>query len=176
MLGLVTILLLSLITINSYNILKEFNNKNIEYINNYKQLQNKRNSFYDMLWNTFDTKSKISGISKNVFIDITKVIMDSRKDGINVTWKWLQENQNIDYNEYTKFYIDLSNYIEIKRTEMYQIDLEVSKLVLNQNNCFFYWFYSNKEQIIQTYTSSKFYYKIRVLFSPIRIQSGIFRI
>lgn len=137
--GLVTILLLSLITINSYNILKEFNNKNIEYINNYKQLQNKRNSFYDMLWNTFDTKSKISGISKNVFIDITKVIMDSRKDGINVTWKWLQENQNIDYNEYTKFYIDLSNYIEIKRTEMYQIDLEVQKLVLNQNNFIMSW-------------------------------------
>ena len=56
------------------------------------------------------------------------------------------------------------------------IQKNFSKLVLNQNNCFFYWFYSNKEQIIQTYTSSKFYYKIRVLFSPIRIQSGIFRI
>lgn len=125
--------------LSGYQTLKQFNNKNVIYVNEYKQLQNKRDSFYDMLWNTFDTKSKVSGISKDVFIDITKVIMDSRKDGVNVTWKWLQENQNIDYNEYTKFYVDLSNYIESKRNEMYQIDLEVQTLVKNQNNFVMSW-------------------------------------
>lgn len=124
---------------NSYNTLKTFNNTNIEFINNYKQIENKRNSFYEMIWNTFNTKSKISGISKETFIQITKVIMNSRKDGVNITWKWLQENQNIDYSEYTQFYLDLSNYIETKRNDFYLIDLEAQKLVMNQNNYLMKW-------------------------------------
>lgn len=127
------------LTYNGYKSLKSFNNQNIEFVNDWKQLQNKRDSFYDMLWNTFDTKSKIGGMSKESFIDITKIIMENRKDGVNVTWKWLQENQNIDYNEYTKFYVDLSNYIETKREQIYQIDLEVQKLVKNQNNFIMTW-------------------------------------
>lgn len=138
----ITIIFLILLIVSStsvYNNLKDFNNTNIEFVNTYKQIENKRNSFYEMIWNTFNTKSKISGISKETFIQITKVIMDSRKDGVNVTWKWLQENQNIDYAEYSNFYLDLSKYIETKRNDFYLIDLEAQNLVLKQNNFLMKW-------------------------------------
>lgn len=48
--------------------------------------------------------------------------MEGRHDGAQVTWKWLQENQNIPYSEFTKFYGDLSGFVNGQREEYYKLE------------------------------------------------------
>ena len=59
--------------------------------------------------------------------------MENRKDGQNLTWKWLQENQQIPYEEFTKFYTDLSDFITSQRKGYFDIE-KVCQSIANQNN------------------------------------------
>lgn len=59
--------------------------------------------------------------------------MENRKDGANLTWKWIHENQNIDYNEFTKFYSELSAFITKQRAGYFAIEKECQS-ISNQNN------------------------------------------
>ena len=59
--------------------------------------------------------------------------MENRKDGQNVTWKWLQENQQIPYDEFTKFYSDLSVFITTQREGYFNIEKEC-QVIANRNN------------------------------------------
>jgi hypothetical protein len=48
--------------------------------------------------------------------------MSSRKDGQNVAWKWVQENQKIPYEEFTKFYSDLIVFVSNQYTKLSDIE------------------------------------------------------
>lgn len=108
--------------------LKGCYNTSIVYTNLYKQKVDAKKGFYDKLWKTFLQKEKISNINKDVFIKVATIQMENRKDGLNVTWKWCQENTNIDYNEFTKFYADLTNFIETQREAYYQLEIECQNI------------------------------------------------
>lgn len=56
-----------------------------------------------------------------------------RKDGENVTWKWVQENQQIPFEEFTKFYTQLNEFIISKRNEYYNIEVECQKIAYENN-------------------------------------------
>ena len=45
----------------------------------------------------------------------------------------MQENQQIPYSEFVKFYADLSNFIETQREDYYQIEVACQKIVYAQN-------------------------------------------
>jgi hypothetical protein len=89
--------------------------------------------FYDKLWKTYLQKDKITNINKETFLQVTKIIMENRADGEKVTWKWVQENQQIPYEEFTKFYADLSNFITSQREGYFNIEKEC-QLIANKNN------------------------------------------
>lgn len=108
-------------------------NTNKKYTNTYQQKVEEKQGFYDKLWKTYLQKEKITGINKDVFVQVTKIIMENRKDGEKVTWKWLQENQQIPYDEFTKFYADLSNFIETQREAYFSIE-KTCQLIANENN------------------------------------------
>lgn len=55
--------------------------------------------FFDKLWKVYLQKYEICELNKNTFLEVTNMIMEGRHDGEQVTWKWLQENQNIPYSE-----------------------------------------------------------------------------
>ena len=55
-------------------------------------------------------------------------------DGAQVTWKWLQENQNIPYSEFTKFYGDLSGFVNGQREEYYKLEEACMETVRQQNS------------------------------------------
>jgi hypothetical protein len=78
-------------------------------------------------------KKKITNINKETFLQVTKVIMENRADGQKITWKWIQENQQIPYEEFTKFYADLSNFITSQREGYFSIEKEC-QLISNKNN------------------------------------------
>lgn len=108
-------------------------NKSAIYQNQYKQKEFERKSFYDKLWKVYSQKMDLTIKNKETFIEVTKIIMENRADGKNVAWKWLQENQNIPYEEFTKFYSDLSIYIEEQREEYFKLEKDIQNIA-NSNN------------------------------------------
>ena len=97
-------------------------NKNIEYTNQLDKQQYARKMFFDKLWKVYLQKYEICELNKNTFLEVTNMIMEGRHDGAQVTWKWLQENQNIPYSEFTKFYGDLSGFVNGQREEYYKLE------------------------------------------------------
>lgn len=59
--------------------------------------------------------------------------MGNRADGKQLTWKWLQENQNIPYNEFTRFYDGLTQFVERQRENYFSLEKECMD-ISKQNN------------------------------------------
>jgi hypothetical protein len=109
-----------------------YNNSKL-YHNTYQQKVQEKVGFYDKLWKTYLQKEKITNINKETFLVVTKMIMENRKDGQSVTWKWLQENQQIPYNEFVKFYEDLSVFVTEQRDGYFKIEKDCQSIA-NWNN------------------------------------------
>lgn len=130
----VTILIIMLLGITiPVKTLSKMYNQNIEYCNALSKQQYNRKLFFDKMWKTYLQKYKICELNKETFIDVTKLIMEGRHDGKNVTWKWLNENQRIPYTEFTKFYSDLSDFVNDQRDSYYQIEESCMEIVREQN-------------------------------------------
>jgi len=127
-----TLLFLTL-GITSYNHSKFMYNTSVEYSNYYTQLSQEKETYYDNMWKSYQLKDNIVINNKETFIEVTKLVMDGRKDGANTAWKWVQENQPVPYGEFTKFYSDLSSFIESQRAGMLNIEKR-SQEVAKQNN------------------------------------------
>lgn len=108
-------------------------NKSVQYRNLYQQKNDEKLGFYDKLWKVYLQKNQIAELNKDVFIEVTKIIMQGRADGDKVAWKWVQENQQIPYTEFTKFYSDLSEFVFSQREAYFNIEKECM-LIANQNN------------------------------------------
>lgn len=127
------IVLLAIIFIIPWTGIKGFYNTSVSLTNQYEQKCQERPLFYDMMWKTYSTKKEIQGMSVQTFTQIASIIMDARKDGANVSWKWVQENTKIPFEEFTAFYKDLSSYIETKRQEYFNIEKECQQLAYQHN-------------------------------------------
>lgn len=103
------------------------------YQNKLSQIEKLRIGYYDKMWNTYLQTKGIADVNKDVFIEVTKIIMESRKDGMNIAWKWVHENQNIPYEEFTKFYSSLTNFIVEQREGYFQLENQCMGIV-NANN------------------------------------------
>ena len=114
------------------NLAKVYNGS-VVYYKQYDKLKEAKRGFYDMLWKTYIQKEKITNLSKDVFLVVTKMIMENRKDGQQLAWKWVHENQNIPFEEFTVFYRDLSNFIESKREQYFQLEMQAQDLVNAHN-------------------------------------------
>ena len=112
---------------------KNIYNKSKLYHNTYVQKVEEKIGFYDKLWKTYLQKEKITNVNKETFIQVTKIIMENRADGKKITWKWLQENQQIPYDEFTQFYADLSDFITGQREGYFSIEKEC-QTIANKNN------------------------------------------
>jgi hypothetical protein len=108
-------------------------NKSIVYTRAYEAKTQAKAGFYDKLWKTYLQKEKITNLNKETFIEVSRVIMENRKDGQSVTWKWVQENQHIPYNEFVDFYRDLSHFIEAQREAYYALEVECQSIAYQHN-------------------------------------------
>lgn len=117
----------------TYKQSKTLYNTSKTYHHNYQQKVEEKQGFYDKLWKTYDQKQNIAKINKDIFIEITTIIMENRADGEGLMWKWVQENQQIPYAEYTKFYANLSDYITGQREGYFAIEKQC-QVIARQNN------------------------------------------
>lgn len=99
----------------------------------YKRVSQEQVSNYDGYYLAFMDKQTNASINKETFIYVTDIIMSSRKDGQSVSWKWLQENQQIPYGEFTVFYKELSSFISERYADNMRIEKEKQSIVENHN-------------------------------------------
>jgi hypothetical protein len=109
-----------------------YNNAKI-YQYSYTQKEQERVTFYDKMWKTYLSKDTIAKINRETFMAATKLIMDNRADSKTLTWKWLQENQQIDYAEFTQFYADLSTFITDQRKAYLKLETECQGIAMSNN-------------------------------------------
>lgn len=110
-----------------------FYNTEKSYQLNYAQLEQNQITTFDNNFLIFEEKYGIADINKETFVKVTEIIMSSRKDGQNVAWKWMHENQQIDYNEFTKFYTDLSNFTAERYKENNSIERQKQEIAKMHN-------------------------------------------
>lgn len=112
---------------------KKMYNTSIVYHNNYTQTVQEKQGFYENLWNSWAEQKTITSLNKDVFIEVSKIIMENRKDGDKLAWKWVQETQHIPFSEFTSFYSNLSEFIRSERSEYLKIENKCQKIA-NENN------------------------------------------
>lgn len=118
---------------NTYTKTKFIYNKSVIYNNDYTQTVQLKQGFYENLWNSFLEQKMITSLNKDAFIEVSKIIMENRKDGDKLAWKWVQETQQIPFSEFTTFYANLSDFIASKRDEYLKIEMKCQSIA-NQNN------------------------------------------
>jgi hypothetical protein len=136
--GLVTLAIALLFVIGVSKVYKDSKviyNQTVVYQNDYKQVAQEKETYYDNMWKSYKFKDNILKDNKATFIEVTKIIMEARsgyKDS-KVTWKWVNENQNIPFEEFSKFYSDLSAFVESQRAGYLKLELK-SQAIANSNN------------------------------------------
>lgn len=93
----------------------------------------KQRTNYDGYYQTFIDKQSNASVNKEVFIQVTNIIMSNRKDGKNLSWKWVSENQQISYEEFTTFYKELSKFISERYQDNMAIEEQKQELVRKHN-------------------------------------------
>lgn len=99
----------------------------------YKELEQLQITTFDNNYLAFKEKFDIADINRNSFVTVTEIIMEGRSDGKQVAWKWLQENQPIDYNVFSKFYADLSSFTQARYTQNAEIEKSKQQIAKNHN-------------------------------------------
>lgn len=125
--------IVSLFLINTSTKVGTFHNESLSIKRQYEQKCQSREGFYDKLWKTYTQKENILNLNKETFVEVSKMIMENRKDGANLTWKWTQEVSQIPFSEFTKFYSDLSTFIESQREAYYALEVECQVLAAKYN-------------------------------------------
>jgi len=83
----------------------------------YDQLEEKQLTTYDNNYLIFKDKCGIADLNKDTFIKVTEIIFAARTDGENLAWKWVHENQQVDYDVFSRFYSDLSTFTKERYTD-----------------------------------------------------------
>jgi len=112
---------------------KEIYNLTVQYTNEYIKIAQEKETYYDNMTKTNFFKDNILERNKSTFIEVTKILMDGRKDSGKIAWKWVQENQPVPYSEFTKFYADLSEFIESQRAGYLEIELKSQEIAKSNN-------------------------------------------
>lgn len=99
----------------------------------YERKQQEVVTFFDAKYLAFSKKENIANVNKDAFIVITSIIMSNRRDGQQLAWKWVHENQNIPYEEFTSFYRDLSSFVEQQYGGIFEIEKDKQNIVAEHN-------------------------------------------
>jgi PBP1b-binding outer membrane lipoprotein LpoB len=107
-------------------------NQNTQLVVGYQQQTRNQISTFDADYLSFVEQSKIANISKDVFVEVTQIIMSNRKDGPTVSWKWVQENTYIPYEQFTTFYASLSSFVAEQYSKYSAIENSKQDIVAKQ--------------------------------------------
>lgn len=127
------LILLMLVSNEFYNKSKFIYNTAHVYQNEDTRLKQNKETFYDNYWKSYQLTNDVVIQNKETLLELTNIVMNARKDGDKLTWKWLQENQPIPYSEFTKFYSGLISFIQSQRAELLALESQ-SQEISKRNN------------------------------------------
>lgn len=117
----------------TYKVCENLYNKTTLLKLDLQQLNQKQLTNYDGYYQIFIDKQENAHINKETFLEVTNIIMSSRKDGESLSWKWNVENQQIPYNEFTDFYKDLSAFISERYHDNMSVENSKQDIVKQHN-------------------------------------------
>ncbi len=129
----IVLILISSFIQNSYDRSKTMFNQSKSFELNYANIERSQVVTWDTYYLNFTEQSENVKLSKEGFIELAQIVMSARKDGQNLAWKWVQENQNIPFEEFTYFYKQLSAFISQRFNENLTIENKKLDLVQQQN-------------------------------------------
>lgn len=116
-----------------YSGFTSFYNSTVQYSQSYTTTVENQITTFDNNWLAFKEKSSIANINKETFVQVTQIIFSARTDGQNVAWKWVHENQNIPYEEFTVFYKELSAFTQQRFAENNELERQKQQIVKEHN-------------------------------------------
>lgn len=126
--------MLPLSFINStYKKVTNFYNTTVEYKLDYNKETENQIITWDNKFNNFKEISTVTEVNKETFLTVTDIIMSNRKDGMNLAWKWNQENQQIPYEEFTIFYKELVQFSKERFQENINIERKKQSIAQAHN-------------------------------------------
>jgi hypothetical protein len=112
-----------------------FSNSENRLRNKFNAEMKNRTAFYDKMYKTISQKSQIAVRNDSSFKDNIHMIMDARKDGEQVFFKWIQEsNPNANFSEVSVLYKDLSRAVEAERQAFFIREETLSDIVNQHDN------------------------------------------
>jgi hypothetical protein len=116
-----------------YNGSKNLYNTSVSFNGEYTQAEQEYVTLFDAKYLAFQAKTDLAHINKETFITVTQIIMSNRKDGENLSWKWVSENQVIPYSEFTIFYKELSAFVTEQYDSLFAIEQRKQSIVARHN-------------------------------------------
>lgn len=161
--GLVWLAIVGVVLIFIISTYASFNNKEQDLRTQFEMQMSNRMAFFDKMWKTIAQKGQIAVKNDSSFARNIAAIMDARKDGAQVTWKWIKEiNPNANYENVMALYADLSRTIESERNAFYErettlssIKQQHSKFLRSFPNNFYNIFMGRKELEYKPITSGR---------------------
>lgn len=131
----VLISIFQLIRLSMYSVKqsKVVYNASIVYKSNYEKTTQELTGFYDKMWKTRSEKLDIANMNKDIFVQVSRIIMENKADSKNLVLKFVTEQKLVPYEEFSTFYKDLSEYVESQREAYYKIELRRQDIA-NANN------------------------------------------
>lgn len=135
-----------------------FYNESVKITNQFNQKMNERLGFYNTMYLIYTQKTEMANVNKQTFIEVAKILMDGRKDGQNLSWKWVQENQPVPFAEFTHFYNQISEYVEKQRNGFFSLEKECMSLATAHDNLLqsfpnnMYNLFVNRKRLLHTYS------------------------
>lgn len=112
-----------------------FSNHEIDLRNTFEQKKQERTAFYDKMWKIISQKGQIAVKNDSSFRQNINIIMSGRKDAPQVFMKWITEsNPNVNYNEVSDLYKDLSRSVEAQREGFFNEEKYMQDVVLQHSN------------------------------------------
>lgn len=108
-------------------------NNHVTLEQNYQQVGEDQVATYQANYLSFQQQFDVASINKEAFVVVTDIIMSNRHDGQQLAWKWVSENQQIPYSEFTDFYKQLTAFTQSQYNEYLQLERRKQSIV-NQHN------------------------------------------
>lgn len=127
------LIILFIISLIPYKQPVAFHNQAVVGYNTFIQVTKQKPAFYDKMYKTYTQKKEIGFINQEQFTKIATIIMDNKKDGQALTWKWISEQKVIPFEEFSSFWKDLSSFIETQREAYYALEVQCNQLANSYN-------------------------------------------
>lgn len=138
--GISTIILVSVGMYNVSNRLIDFSNTEISLVNQFKQAKQERITFYDKMYKQIAQSSQIAIKNDSAFANIVNMVMSNQPTNLNLMLgavKLIDPSAN--YSQVSQFYSNLTNIVNSNREGFFQQERTMQNIAKDHENHIHQW-------------------------------------